>query len=103
MLTAVKGGGRTSGDPFELLVYAAECGNQCTCDYGDIDEPFYDSLEKMFESAAKAVAKLDKEQAEPFIDRLAGVVKKAHGIGWGYYDGINEIFYEAFPDEEDDE
>lgn len=81
----------------ELSVYAAECGNQFTCDFGDIDEPFYDSLIRMFHSAVKIVAALEPQPAEPFIDRLATVVMKADRIGWGYYDSIAEIFSESFP------
>jgi hypothetical protein len=82
----------------ELLVYAVECGNQFTCDYGDIDGPFYDSLERMFEAAVKTVSDLEAEIAAPFIIRLATVVRKAQGIGWGYYDSIADIFSLAFPD-----
>lgn len=81
----------------ELSVYAAECGNQFTCDYGDIDGPFYDSLIRMFDSAVKIVAKLEENTAAPFIGRLGMIVKKADGIGWGYYDAIAERFSEAFP------
>jgi hypothetical protein len=89
--------GDTSGVA-ELTVYAAECGNQFTCDFGDIDEPFYDSLIRMFESASKIVSTLDQESAKPFISRLGAIVTKASGIGWGYFDSIDGIFAEAFPD-----
>ena len=82
----------------ELLVYAAERGNQFTCDYGDIDGPFYDSLVHMFDSAVKSVSTLEADVASPFISRLAKVVQRAEGIGWGYYDSIAGIFSEAFPD-----
>jgi hypothetical protein len=83
----------------ELTVYAAECGNQFTCDFGDIDEGFYDSLIRMFESAAKLVTTLDPEAAKPFIVRLGVIVRKASRIGWGYYDSIEAIFAESFPDD----
>jgi hypothetical protein len=82
----------------ELTVYAAECGNQFTCDFGDIDEPFYDSLSRMFESAAKLVSTLEAKDAGPFIIRLGVVVQKADCIGWGYYDSVADIFSELFPD-----
>jgi hypothetical protein len=82
----------------ELFVYAAECGNQFTCDYGDIDESFYDSLIRMFDSAVKHVSALDAKAARPFVARLAVIVKKAEGIGWGYYDCIADSFCGAFPD-----
>ena len=82
----------------EPLVYAAECGNQFTCDYGDIDGPFYDALIRMFASAVKAVKKLDRREAGPFVGRLAAVVKKSDCIGWGYHDCIADEFADAFPE-----
>lgn len=91
-----KAAGEASGVA-ELTVYAAECGNRFTCDYGDIDGPFYDSLIHMFESAAKVVATLDEKSAAPFVVRLSQIVKKAEGIGWGYYDAIAAIFSELLP------
>jgi hypothetical protein len=92
-----KAQGRSTGLA-ELMVYAAERGNQFTCDYGDIDSQFYTSLELLFESAVKAVLILPSDEAKPFIDRLYEVVEKANGIGWGYHDFIAGIFSEAFPD-----
>jgi hypothetical protein len=81
----------------ELTVYAAECGNQFTCDYGDIDGAFYDSLIRMFGSAAKIISMLDAKEAKPFIVRLRVIVEKAEGIGWGYFDSISDIFSGSFP------
>lgn len=82
----------------ELTVYAAECGNQFTCDFGDIDEAFYDSLIRMFDSATKVVSMLEPEVAAPYIARLGAIVRKASGIGWGYFDSIGDIFAQSFPD-----
>ena len=92
---------KAHGEPLnitELFVYAAECGNEFTCDYGDIDEAFYDSLTPIFRRAVKEVSKLSPKEAAPFITRLGNVVKKADGIGWGYYDDIFAAFYCNFPD-----
>ncbi len=82
----------------ELIVYAVECGNDFTCDYGDIDEPFYESMTRLFELAAKTVKELGPEEAEPFVGRLGVVVDKADCVGWGYSDSISAIFEETFPD-----
>ena len=54
----------------------------------------------MFDSAVKIVSALDAKTAEPYVDRLAAVVRKAEGIGWGYYDCIADRFFDSFPDEE---
>ena len=90
------------GDPLgevELMVYYVECGNQCTLEFGDIDGPFYDSMISMFDKVVKALGTMDKAVIEKYVSRLHTVVKKSNGIGWGYYDEMVDIFYEAFPEE----
>jgi hypothetical protein len=82
----------------ELIVYAVECGNDFTCEYGDIDEPFYDSMARLFELATKEVKNLKPEDAAPFIVRLGVVVDRADCIGWGYHDSISATFADAFAD-----
>jgi len=81
----------------ELLVYAFECGNNFTCEYGDMDEPFYDSMIRLFNLAVDTLAALDPPLADSFIRRLSTAVKKANCIGWGYYDAISEVLGERFP------
>ena len=80
----------------ELMVYYVECGNQFTVDYGDIDEAFYESLDAMFTQVVKTLQKSDEKTVERFLPRLEGIVRQAHGIGWGYYDTISETLEEAF-------
>ena len=82
----------------EIIVYAVECGNDFTCDYGDIDEPFYDSMARLFELATKEVKNLNPEESAPFIVRLSVVVDKADCVGWGYHDSISATFADAFED-----
>lgn len=91
------------GDPkelLELMVFYVECGNDLTCEYGDIDEKFYFSLESMFEKALQALAKSDTATVEEYLPRLQDIVEKAENIGWGYYDTIVELLYDYFPPEE---
>ncbi len=83
----------------ELIVFAFECGNNFTCEYGDMDESFYGSLTRLFVQAKNAVKELDPSEATPFIDRLSVAVDKADCIGWGYHDEISSIFYDAFSHE----
>jgi hypothetical protein len=66
-------------------------------DYGDIDEGFYESLESMFTQVVKMLQHSDQETIDRFLPRLKGIVRQAHGIGWGYYDAIAEMLAEAFP------
>lgn len=81
----------------ELMVYYVECGNQFTVDYGDIDAGFYESLESMFTQVVKMLQKSDQDTIDRFLPRLEGIVRQAHGIGWGYYDAIAETLEETFP------
>lgn len=82
----------------ELYVYAAECGTQFTLEYGDIDDPFYDSLERMYAAAAKAAAALDSQTAAPLIRRLGALVAKTRNIGWGLHDVMGEEYHNHFGD-----
>ena len=91
------------GDPkgvVELMVTAVECGNNFTVEYGDIDEPFYNNLESLFAKTVQFLKTLDQMTIDKYLPRMQAVVEAAHGIGWGYYDGIADALYGAFPPEE---
>ncbi len=83
-----KATGNTEG-VIELLTTFLENGNEFTCQYGDIDERFYDSLC----SAADELVKLLKGEGPAAYakvrERLLAVSSKASGIGWGYGDHID--------------
>ena len=83
----------------ELMVYAVECGNNFTLEYGDINEQFYTNLESLFRKTAQLLKTMDKGTIDAFLPRLLDVVEKSDGIGWGYHDGISDAIYEAFPSE----
>ena len=80
------------------MVYYIEQGNECTLDYGDIDERFYASIESMFEEVLKHLKKSTTEVVARFLPRLRKVVKEADGIGWGYYDYLADAIEAAFPE-----
>ncbi len=80
----------------ELRVFYVECGNNFTLSYGDVDEDFYYAMLEMYEYATETVLKLPTKGQEEFKNRLQEIMKSASGIGWGYYDGLCDIYYEAF-------
>jgi hypothetical protein len=82
----------------ELMLFFLEQGNAFTVEYGDIDAGFYDALLAMGRQAVKAIGTLPKELQTPFQKRLSEVVRSSSGIGWGYHDGLKEIYAAAFPD-----
>lgn len=83
----------------ELMVLFVECGNRFTVDFGDIDEDFYDSLLRMYARAINKILRLPKERQAEFRDRLREIVDSSSGIGWGYHDGLYDLYYRAFPDD----
>lgn len=88
-------------DLLELMVCYVEEGTNCTCDYGDMYEEFYCSLESMFNSTIKLLKKSEVELTQIFLPRLQKVVSKAKNTGWGYYDQISGFLYDAFPEIDD--
>lgn len=99
---AISDYGKAVGDPkglLELMLFFVECGTRFTLDYGDIDEHFYASLEKMYEKAIKLLLTLDEATIDDYCDRFEELVTSTRNIGWGFHDTLGDIFYEAFPEE----
>ena len=80
----------------DLMIHYVESGNKYTLDYGDINETFYDALVEMYEKVSKAVSEMPKKKQQTFRKRLEKIMKSADGIGWGYYDGLCDVYYEEF-------
>jgi len=78
----------------ELMIYYLEQGNQFTVDYGDIDEPFYSSLESMFNRVLLELEQQPENIQATYLPRLESIVESAQDIGWGYYDYISDILEE---------
>jgi hypothetical protein len=81
----------------ELMVFFVECGNNFTLSYGDIDNDFYDSVLVMYEKAIQNILDLSSEEQKVFKGRLHAIMESASGIGWGYHDGLSDLYYESFP------
>lgn len=84
----------------ELLVFFVECGNNFTLNYGDIDGEFYDSMLTMYEKAIIAVSELPVKDQNTLKERLREIMNSASGIGWGYYDGLCDLFFETFSEDQ---
>lgn len=81
----------------ELMIFFVECGNNFTLSYGDIDEEFYDSMLLMYEKAIANAKELPPKEQDLFKERLREIMDSASGIGWGYHDGLCDLYYETFP------
>ena len=77
-----------------MLTYI-EQGTKFTNTYGDIDEPFYNSLESMLYEFKKGI-ETDKtgDYLDNFKERLKKLYTNAHNLGWGYGDTVSEIMEE---------
>jgi len=79
----------------DIMIYYVEIGVKYTNTYGDIDEPFYASIERMYEKAAEYT--LEHAFECMFTSRFKKIVEDTDGIGWGFHDGLREMFLEFFP------
>lgn len=76
----------------ELMLFYVECGHKFTLEYGDMDEPFYNSLISVFASLVKLI-KNNSNYKDIFYDRMNKIADESREIGWGY-DEIYSIFKE---------
>lgn len=75
----------------DIMLFYVENGVEYTNDYGDIDEAFYSSMESVYESALSHISKSNLE--DEFYECCDCVVSATSGIGWGFHDGLCDIFY----------
>jgi hypothetical protein len=75
----------------DLMLTYVESGTQFTLTYGDIDEPFYNSLESVLN---EMVELLLTPEGMPLYAAIAGrcykLRREAPNIGWGYGDALDE-------------
>jgi hypothetical protein len=75
----------------DIMVFYVETGVRFTIEYGDIDEAFYISMESMYERALKFIVK--NGLATIFNSRLLAIVGDTEGMGWGFHDGLADLYY----------
>ena len=85
-----KATGNVSGTA-ELLLTYVENGAEFTCDYGDIDERFYGSVESALDELAALLRGEARGIYPQFRERLARVEQMTDGIGWGFHDYIGDV------------
>lgn len=78
----------------DMMLFYVEQGVKFTDAYGDIDEPFYNSMESMFESATKAIAKYGLQGVAE--QRCRTIVQDTSQTGWGFHDAFREMYQATF-------
>lgn len=79
----------------DIMIYYVEVGVKYINAYGDINEPFYASMERMYAKAAEYVTENKIEYN--FTGRFKKIVEDTSGMGWGFYDDLRDMFLEFFP------
>jgi Family of unknown function (DUF6155) len=78
----------------ELMLFYVECGVQFTNDFGDIDENFYLSMEKMFNQTLSLMK--SEDLLDQFNNRAAKILTDTNGMGWGFFDTLCDIYYNYY-------
>jgi hypothetical protein len=85
-------------DIIDLLLYRCEMMIDFTLAYGDIDEPFYNSLATSYQDACKLIRKEKLvDEYQPYCEEL---MHKVSDLGWGIYDDLHYIYSEYIHDQE---
>ena len=79
------------------MVIYVESGVKCALEFGDIDEPFYNSVASMYKNAFETIIK--QGYLRQFDNRLARIVHDTRRMGWGFHDEL-EHYYEKYTGEE---
>lgn len=78
----------------ELMLFYAETGVEFTNEFGDIDEPFYNSIASVY---SNALTLMDKESIlDKFADRAIKIVNDTNGIGWGFNDDLAGVYSDFY-------
>lgn len=86
----------------DIMLHYVEIGVAYTRQFGDIDAPFYASVERMYETAIKHILASNLEGQ--FQERCTQIMRQSDGFGWGFSDTMMEIYYTYFEtDDEPDE
>jgi len=78
----------------DVMLHYVECGVEFTNNYGDINEPFYNSIASMFYDACEYIQK--NELQNLFKERCRKIMYATDGIGWGFHDELSQYFYDFF-------
>jgi hypothetical protein len=95
------------GDPeglAELMLHYAECGVETTLEFGDIDEAFYLSVERVFADGLKMLKRCGPDTVAKLLPHFTVLVMSTADMGWGFHDGLldslDAYFPEAWPEQE---
>lgn len=74
----------------DLMLAYVELGVRFTRTYGDINEPFYRSMESMYSSALQWIVK--HGLADAFRPRAEAILTATRGMGYWFHDTLSDTF-----------
>ncbi len=86
--------GKSPESMADLLLFYVEQGVKFTNEYGDIDAPFYSSMESVYQQVVEWISKYQLQRL--FQSRCQKIVEDTKEIGWGFHDTLTEIYTEGF-------
>jgi hypothetical protein len=78
----------------DLMVFYCECAAGFSAEFDLDDEGYFDALVRMFENALKIVTMLPEETRVELLDRLDGVRRTSHNVGYGVGDNMDGLLAE---------
>jgi hypothetical protein len=81
----------------DLMVYYVEMGVKYANEWGEINDAFYNSMERMYERACKLIVQEKMEAI--FAERCKKIVKKSSNSDWGFHENLGD-FYRQYIDPE---
>jgi Family of unknown function (DUF6155) len=78
----------------DIMLHYVECGVEFTNNYGDINEPFYNSIAGVFHDAGEFIEKNGLQNH--FKQRCKKIMDDSSNIGWGFHDELSDHYYVFF-------
>ena len=78
----------------DLMLTYVEKGTEFTNQFGDINGPFYDSLESVLNEMVQLLLRDSPESYPRFRERLQKLASGTENIGWGYGDHVRGQVWE---------
>lgn len=82
------------------MVFFIETGTAFSANRGYMDGLLYIALLRMCDKALDLVHTMDEETIDEYFYRFEDLVIPTSGIGYGYHEALEEMFHNAFPEDE---
>jgi len=85
---------KTDAALIDIMLFYVEQGVKFANTYGDIEESFYLSMERVYQQAIDLIVKSNLR--DTFKQHCQTIMRDTSETGWGFYDSLAEIYERAF-------